>query len=49
LAALDFSATALSAIYKMLISRFASPRGIPTEAVRRFLAMYPASTPSVPT
>jgi hypothetical protein len=44
LAALDFSAVALSAIYKMLISRFALPYGIPTEAVRRSPAMYPAST-----
>jgi hypothetical protein len=49
LAALDFSAAALSAIYKVLISRFASPRGIPTKAVRCSPAMYPASTPSVPT
>jgi hypothetical protein len=28
----------------MLISRFASPRGIPTEAVRCFPAMFPASS-----
>jgi hypothetical protein len=34
----------LSAICKMVILRFASPRGIPTEAVRCFPAMFPAST-----